>query len=271
MRVSYANFKKDKFFFLKYFFNQMSWSLIILALLLVVKGIHFSGFEFQTWQIIPAIIAVLFGIQVPAVLHNAVHHNIKPRWLNELIGEVAGYFVLFGLGPFRISHVLHHAHADSEFDPHPPNGKGFLYFLATTQLNTIRVIRRRFLNIHGSSAKTHSVLALEIFFYYISLVARLVSWVLLLEPTYFMVFFVPAYLTNVLVFAHINFATHKTHADGRVEIINLNHNFYYKLVNRIGSGVYFHKNHHLKPGLYNPSAMETAHSRVFDHGVILVN
>lgn len=70
--------------------------------------------------------------------------------------------------------------------------------------------------------------------------------------------YAPAYLTNVLVFAHINFATHKTNADGSTEIINLNHNMWYKTVNFFGSGVYFHKNHHVRPNLYDPSTLVLA-------------
>jgi len=256
MKITYANFKRDKNFFLKYFFTQMLSSLAIVSFVLFLKGLNLAEFSFQTWHIIPALIAIIAGVQVPAVLHNAVHFNIKPKWLNELIGETAGYFVLFGLGPFRISHILHHAHADTKNDPHPPNGKSFLYFLATTQLNTIKVIARRFLDIHGDTKKNRSILMTEIFFYYISLVARLASWIFLFGPTMFVVVFLPAYLTNVIVFAHINFATHKTTADGRVEIVNLNDNWYYRTVNTLGSGVYFHKNHHLKPSMYNPMKLE---------------
>ena len=128
-----------------------------------------------------------------------------------------------------------------------------MYFLATTQLNTIKVIRAKFLEIHGSTPAMHAVLATEMLFYYVSLVARVLCWYWFLEPTLFVAFFIPAYVTNVVVFAHINFATHSTLADGSVVITNLNHNWYYRLVNTIGSGVYFHRNHHLKPGLYNPA------------------
>jgi hypothetical protein len=46
-------------------------------------------------------------------------------------------------------------------------------------------------------------------------------WYWLLGATGIVAFYLPAYLTNVLVFAHINFAAHKTLPDDSTEIVNL--------------------------------------------------
>ncbi len=255
MKVDWRTFRSDRYFFFKYFLVQMITSLMILGILAYSFYPFHITFEWNPWLILLLPFMIIIGIQLPAMLHNAVHFNIKPRWLNEVIGEVGGFFVLFGLGPFRISHFLHHAFADSRRDPHPPQGHNFPMFLATTQLNTIRVIREEFFKAHGRQWSSHVILISEMIFYYISLMARIAVWFLVFGPTLFVFAYLPAYITNVLVFAHINYATHETQADGTVKIINLNRTWFHKLVNVVGSGVYFHKNHHERPNLYNPSRL----------------
>jgi hypothetical protein len=59
-------------------------------------------------------------------------------------------------------------------------------------------------------------------------------------------------MANIFVFAHINYATHVQSRDGDFEIINLDSNFYYRFINVVSFGGYFHKNHHLKPYAFNP-------------------
>jgi fatty acid desaturase len=252
--ITFKNLPLDPIIFFKYFSVQM---VIMVTAAFLVKDIAHSEFSLSFWHLGLLPVAFAFGLQVPVALHNAVHFNIKPKLLNEIVGEVCGFFVLFGMAPFRISHVLHHANADDEeLDPHPPRGKGFLYFLGTTQMNSIRVIGNQYFSVHGKNKKTYAIMALQMPVYYVGLLARLFIWWKLMGPTYFAAFFVPAYFTNLVVFAHINWATHQTLPSGEVVIVNLNHNLYYKLVNLIGAGAYYHLNHHLKPGFYNPSTME---------------
>ena len=256
MNIDWKTFRKDPYFFFKYFFAHMVVLLGVFAWVYHVRHPFSETISFQAFHFALIPLAILAGVQVPALLHNAVHFNIKPRWLNEVLGEVCGFFVLFGLGPFRISHFLHHAFADTKFDPHPPEGHSFFHFLTTTQLNTIVVIARKYIDLHGNTKKSWAILVSEMGFYYVGLVTRLLLWFWILGPTLFIVTFVPAYVTNVLIFAHINFATHKTLADGTVEIVNLNETLYHKTVNLLGSGVYFHRNHHKYPHLYNPAKLK---------------
>jgi fatty acid desaturase len=230
---------------------------VMTTIAFLMKDIAHDGLNLSLSHLALLPFAFIFGLQVPVALHNAVHFNIKPRILNEIVGEVCGFFVLFGMAPFRISHVLHHANADDhDLDPHPPMGKSFFYFLSTTQMNSIRVIANQYFSIHQRNRKTISIMALQMPVYYIGLAARAFIWWKLLGPTFFVAFFIPAYITNLVVFAHINWATHQTLSSGEVVIVNLNHNLYYKAVNFLGAGAYYHLNHHLKPGLYNPSIME---------------
>ena len=257
MKITYPEFKRSRFFFLKYFAGQMVMVLALFATLQVTRPIGAWHFALSWLHLVLLPIAFCVGVQVPVALHNAVHFNIKPRWLNELVGELCGFFVLFGMGPFRISHALHHRHPDTDLDPHPPVGKSFWYFLSTTQLNTIRVIARHYFELHGKSRQTYATMVVQMLCYYVGLVLRPWCWLLVLGPTVFVTFFVPAYLANLIVFAHINWATHQTLADGSVVIVNLNHNWYYKVLNVIASGAYFHLNHHHRPNLYNPQLLET--------------
>lgn len=257
MKVDWKTFRNDPYFFLKYFFLHMVLLSGLFGLIYRTRAPLSETITFESYHLIVVPLSILLGLQAPALMHNTVHFNIKPRWLNEILGEVCGFFVLFGLGPFRISHFLHHAFADTKFDPHPPEGRGFLHFLTTTQLNTIIVIARKYLDIHGNTKRSWSILVSEMLFYYVGLMTRLLIWFWLLGPTLFVVAFIPAYVTNVLIFAHINFATHKTMPNGEVEIVNLNETVYHKIVNLLGSGVYFHRNHHRFPHLYNPSKLKT--------------
>lgn len=246
------NFLTDKYFFLKYFSSQMLIMLALAAIVVSWRGISFD-YEFSLIGLYFLPLSFVFGVQVPVVLHNAVHFNIPHKLINEIVGELCGFFVLFGMAPFRISHTLHHAYPDDpEKDPHPPMGKGFLYFLSTTQLNTIRVISNVYFRKFGRGRDTYSIMATQMVAYYIGLVSRVVIWYSLLGPNNFVNFFIPAYLTNLIVFAHINFATHQPDGKDDFEVINLDHNLYYKTLNILSSGAYYHKNHHDFPKRYNP-------------------
>lgn len=252
MRIDWNGFKTDKHFFLKYFSLELFGASTLFIALYLWKGPLTESIALTWTHFFLLPLAFLLGVKLPVTLHNAVHENFKPRVLNEVIGEIGGFFVLFGLAPFRISHILHHAFADTEFDPHPPDGKGFLYFLTTTQLNSILVIRRKFLSFHGESVLTHAILVVEMGIYYLGILARIACWLWILGPTLMLTFFLPALITNIVVFAHINFATHIKKEDGTSELVNLNGNLYYKTINFIGDGAYFHKNHHTWPKRINP-------------------
>ena len=78
----------------------------------------------------------------------------------------------------------------------------------------------------------------------------------------FFIFYVPSFMGMVGIFAHINYACHRDHEDGSVEIVNLNHNLYYKIANFITLGGYYHKNHHLNMNLFDPRELNTKRSKV---------
>jgi len=187
-------------------------------------------------------------------MHNCAHKNIKPLWLNNLIGEVCGVFMIYGFKGFALAHMFHHLHPDDpQMDPHPPQGKNFLSFVVSPIKSTLVVVERVYYKIYGENKGTKRNILIQLVLFNLCLIARTFFWFLLLGPKYFLIAYLPVYLANIFVFAHINFAAHREREDGQNEILNINHNLYYKFVNAVSFGGYFHKTHHLKPGLFNPS------------------
>lgn len=53
-------------------------------------------------------------------------------------------------------------------------------------------------------------------------------------------------------FAHLNYISHQPDDSGEVVVKNHDGTVFYKIMNIITSGGYYHKNHHLYPRFYNP-------------------
>ncbi len=110
--------------------------------------------------------AVLASIQVPVLMHNCMHGNVKPRWPNEVLGELAAFFALMGLATLRVNHMFHHTHADTESDPHDPAGKSFLTYRFVSQLSGARIIEAKFLALHGATPSNRALFKLNIVLHY---------------------------------------------------------------------------------------------------------
>ncbi|MGE3756333.1 MAG: hypothetical protein AB7H97_01180, partial [Pseudobdellovibrionaceae bacterium] len=65
-------------------------------------------------------------------------------------------------------------------------------------------------------------------------------------------FFVPFYSVMTMIYWHFNYSSHRPTEIG-FEILDLNHNLYYKIANFMSAGTYFHKTHHERPSIFNPS------------------
>lgn len=206
-------------------------------------------------------LAFLCGIQIPVFMHNCTHANFRSRLVNNVLGELSSLFILMGLDIVRINHSLHHAFADTQRDPHDPTGKSFFAFIFTAQVMGVRVIRDCYLSFHGDTAWNRGLFNASIVLQYLGHALRLTVWYLFFGPGLFIAFYLPSFLTFSLAFAHVNYITHRKNAAGEVEVLNKNDNAYYRFVNFIGSGVYFHKNHHRRPRLLNPMALEKSQVR----------
>lgn len=253
MQNHWRKFKKDKYYLLKYF----SVSFIIFAGILAIQLGLIDPEKYQNIQItwhgllfLP--FGLILGVQVPVLIHNCVHGNLRPPLLNKIAGEIAGVYVLLGMAAFEINHRMHHVHSDSHLDPHNPHKRGFIGFFFANNFGGTKPVLKKFLDYHGDTSANRNLFKLIVFMHFIGVPMRLAFWIMLLGPDLFVTAFIPSYLFHMFVFAHINYVTHETLDNGEVEIYNLNSNIYYKFVNFFGSGVYFHKNHHINPNFYNP-------------------
>lgn len=62
-------------------------------------------------------------------VHEAVHKTLsagRPQlaWLDRAVGTVCGWLMLLSFEDHRITHLIHHTHANDEFDPDVLNSKG---------------------------------------------------------------------------------------------------------------------------------------------------
>ncbi|HXH30105.1 MAG TPA: fatty acid desaturase [Bacteriovoracaceae bacterium] len=249
----WKNFTNDRWYLVKYLLLHTLVILIVISLQLRFAGPgELTAFDFELWQLLLLPAALILAVMVPVLIHNCVHRNLRPRFLNFIAGELAGYYVLLSMASFELNHLMHHSHPDSALDPHNPHRRNFLNFFFANNFAGTRVVLVKFLESHGDTFYHRRVFDLSVVIHFINVPLRLASWFLLLGPTLFVVLFIPSYLFHMFVFAHINYVTHATHADGRTEVFNFDSNLYYRFVNFFGSGVYYHLNHHHNPRFYNP-------------------
>jgi len=244
-------YKKDPHYFLKYFIVNAIVFSVLSAVLYNLKNLEYN----HNWLYLCLIpLGVLFGLVMATVFHNTSHGNIKPKILNDLIGEFAGAYTLEGMRNFKVGHMLHHIHTDDdELDPHPPKGLTFLQFILTSRNRTIEILVSYYFKFHGKTAKSKANIVAQLVIYHIGFFAKITFWLYLLGLPLFLFFFIPSYLAYFFGFAHLNYISHQEDDSGEVVVKNHYKGAFYKVMNIITSGGYYHKNHHLYPRYYNPS------------------
>lgn len=249
----WAEFRKDKYYLIKYLSVHSVIALIILSIQYsFIDTNTFLTFNFQWAHLLLLPIGLIIAVQAPVMIHNCVHRNMKPKIMNHIAGELAGFYVLLSMASFELNHIMHHSHSDSDLDPHNPYKRGFFGFFFANNFGGTRVVLDRYLKYHGDTKFNRFLFEVIVVLHFINVPMRLLMWLFLLGPTLFVAFFIPSYAFHMFVFAHINYVTHETKDDGSVHLYNLDSNLYYKFVNYFGSGVYYHKNHHENPSVYNP-------------------
>lgn len=249
-------YRKNKNYFLAYFnANIIVFTSLILIICLFKKNIFVYNFDPILLFIIP--LGFVFGLIIATAFHNASHGNIKPRFLNTVIGEFCGAFTLDGMRNFRVGHMLHHIHADDlELDPHPPHGLTFFEFIKVSKDRTIAVLIKEYFKHHGDTPESHENIKRQLLSYKIGVVLKLTFWFLLFGPTLFLIFYIPSFLSYFFGFAHLNYISHKCDFDGDSEVLNHDGGVFFSVMNILTSGGYYHKNHHKYPQLYNPSRLD---------------
>jgi len=230
---------------------------VVGALSLLRQRFPAGPFALAPWHLLAAALAIPFGWWVASVVHNAGHNNFGGPLRNRVMGELSGAYLGYGFTSFILIHGLHHMHADREDDPVSPEGMSFLrYFSGPLRYPTARA-RRTLFRLHGHTPGHGFVRALEVLFFGGNLLLRVAAWYLLFGPSLFVAFYVTSIVSDVAILAHINFACHRNREDGAVEIVNLTDSLYYRVANAVTTGGYFHKNHHLRPELFDPRSFES--------------
>jgi fatty acid desaturase len=249
------------------FRKSVSWFLIFLPGLLLVSSQHLLrvaaglilslGACFYCGLTIPhafyffLLLSPVWALIATAILHNASHGNIKPKWLCRIVGELFAVIQLVGFPDWVIVHVLHHSHPDDSIrDPHPPLDLNYWTFLNGMRLSILRVLLTEYFKIWGNTPETLTQIKRLALASRIDQIAKVVFWWLLLGPIGFSLFFAPSILFKMMHYAWFNFATHKT-TDGQTAVVNLDRGLY-RVVNSISFGLYYHKNHHENPKLFDP-------------------
>ncbi|MCM2281709.1 MAG: fatty acid desaturase [Bdellovibrionaceae bacterium] len=205
------------------------------------------------WLLPAAGIWTLFA---SSVLHNASHGNIRPRWLQTVLGEMMALAQLVGFADWVIVHIMHHSHSDDpEKDPHPPQGLGYWAFLRGMRDKILKVLLADYLDRWGRTNASMSRLKRMAMAGRANQLAKVTFWWLLLGPEYFSAFFAASIVMKMMHYAWFNYATHQL-INGEVAILNLDRSLY-RFVNSVSFGLYYHKNHHANPKLFDPRKMQS--------------
>lgn len=246
-----GRFSKDPRYLHNY---QLKALLFFTAVDLLLGPSFYWEFHWSAGDFVLPLLGLYLGALSIVAIHNATHGSFRPRWLNAWMGELAGSLQPHGFPGWRVAHQIHHNYPDDPvLDPHFPGKKSFWQFARQmTAAANVRIVLfyfRRWPQTPENLAHWKRV-------YFISIAASLargLAFFLCLGPKNFILWVVPAYLGAAIFQTHFNFATHRPTTEGKFEILNLNHNWIYKLMNQLLFGIYFHKNHHKNERLFNPS------------------
>jgi fatty acid desaturase len=198
-------------------------------------------------------VGILAGTISAALMHNAAHGNFRHGWENRLWGELCGLFQLTGFAGWCISHFIHHAAPDDPAkDAHPPGHTTFREYVNAMGQMMKTNLTDKYFETFGDNAHARSTWSLVAFLLPFVRYLRVAFVLLLLGPTLFVMLFVPFKMANTLIYGDFNYRTHRPTADGGFEVLNLNHSIWYKLLNAISFGSYFHKNHHRNANVFDP-------------------
>ncbi|MGZ3789395.1 MAG: fatty acid desaturase [Bacteriovorax sp.] len=257
--MAFLEAKKNPLFLLRHYIADFFLLSVAISLL---YAFHRPGpLHPQAWHAFLFLLSIPSGWIVASFLHNTGHGNIKPLFINRLVGEFCGHFVGYGFTNFILVHTLHHNHSDQRFDPVSPEGMTFLRFALAPNKYMIAKTKEYLVFVHGKNKHYQAILNAQTVVFHINLVLRLAFWFLLFGPESFLFFYLPAVVSNILILAHINYTCHRDFEDGSVEVFNMDHNLYYKIANFITFGGYYHKNHHLKLNLFDPRVYRSNNDR----------
>jgi fatty acid desaturase len=228
---------------------------LVVGCFLYATAVSIFRSDFEPIHLLALPVAVITTFPLTAFLHNASHGSFSPKWLNRPVGEIVGVMQLSGFTQWKIVHVIHHMHSDDPLlDPHPPLHKGYWEFTRGMREAAINAYVKFFFKTHDQGPE--SIRALKQFANAAKLdqSARVLFWLLILGPQLFTFLFLSSITFKMFHYAWFNYSTHRPIKDG-AETQNLNVRLY-RFINAIAFGLYYHRNHHLAPTLFDPRTLE---------------
>lgn len=251
--LPYKQFRRNRRFYLWY---DGVYAALCGAVLL---GLYAAGWPGLTdglggwsWMYLGLLPAVLYlQILSHVFVHNATHKS-WPRPINRLVGELCGVIVLTRFASWEVVHQRHHVHSDRpEKDPHPVHPNFWVYAWRTIY-SVEHQLQEAYYESFGRSKTTERYEKLRAVVSFATGVLLITTWFVLLGWELALFVFMPAAILGGLFIIHFNWSTHngfsKVH-DFRP--VNLDHGAYW-WGNRLFFGIYFHANHHHRPGLFDP-------------------
>lgn len=203
------------------------------------------------------LLGAIIGLQSAWLMHNAAHESIKPAWLNRLVGELSGLQQLAGFPVWAVFHIIHHQYPDDPLkDPHPPGTLTVLEYFRNMSVTTARVVHNVYFELWGDNPRTQRLYRMTMLSFLVARYTRAAFLLVLLGPPVFVLCLIVSKIVNYAWYIHFNYYTHQPNANGDMEVLNLDHNLYYKFMNATMAGIYFHKNHHRKASLFDPRTLE---------------
>ncbi|MEM6862060.1 MAG: fatty acid desaturase [Myxococcota bacterium] len=251
--LPYKQFRQNRHFYLWY---DGTWALLLLAGIGLMAATSFRGIgpEFSPWFLLAFPFVLYTQIMGHVFVHNATH-KAWPRSINRLVGEICGAWVVTRFASWEVVHQRHHIYSENaEKDPHPVI-PGFWRYAWRTIFTVEEQLQKAYYDSFGDTPENRRYEKLRAVVSFGTGVLLLSFWLMLLGPAFFSAVFIPCAVLGGIFIFHFNWATHNGFSpihDFRP--VNLDHGLYW-LGNRLFFGIYFHANHHKRPGVFNPRHM----------------
>ena len=213
--------------------------------------LHIDVSGWQIGVLLP--VGVMTGLYSAATMHMCVHRALFPRWINTVMGELCALQQMLGYPGWGISHLLHHKHPDDpRLDPHPPANSSFWSYADQMKYSIVACLDRAYYVQFGISPRTTLIWRITKLLLVLNRALRALFWLVLLGPAAFVLFFLPSFVVQIAFYTHFNWATHRPLSEGRYGIFNRIDGPYYRLMNALLWGIYYHASHHRYPARIDP-------------------
>jgi stearoyl-CoA desaturase (delta-9 desaturase) len=252
--LPYKQFRRNRHFYLWY---DGTYAVVCILALAVMWAAGWEGLveTWQPWMWLLFPLVLYSQILAHVFVHNATH-KAWPRAINRLVGELCGVWVVTRFASWEVIHQRHHANSDDpELDPHPVIPSFWAYALKTVG-SVEMALQKTYYDCFGDTAENRRYEKLRAVVSFLTAVLLVWTLVTFLGVSVFVYLFLPAAVLGGLFIIHFNWSTHNGFSpDHDFRPVNLDHGLYW-WGNRLFFGIYYHANHHRRPGLFNPRTMQ---------------